>query len=176
MSCVTLGLGSNIESEKNIRLCLDALLIYFNDLTLSLVYESEAVGFKGNNFLNMVVAFETDLELVELSALLKKIEDKSGRDRGQVKFSGRSLDIDILTYDDFIGKFSGIQLPRPEILENAYVLWPLAEIYGDRIHPMLKIKYTELWHNYDKKKQKLCPVEFEWRGRQISRKNKLEKT
>jgi 2-amino-4-hydroxy-6-hydroxymethyldihydropteridine diphosphokinase len=165
---VTLSLGSNLDPVINLTSCLDALLLQFNDLSLSLVFESEAVGFDGDNFLNMVVGFDTDLELAALSPLLKTIEDKQGRDRSQPKFSGRTLDIDILTYANKAGVFDGITLPRPEIIDNAFVLWPLAQVSGRHKHPVLKQSYAGLWEAYDKQKQKLWPVDFTWHGRKIS--------
>lgn len=172
MAVVTLSLGSNLEARRNLASCLDALLLNFNDLSLSSVFESESVGFDGDNFLNMVVGLETDLELLALSALLKDIEDKHGRDRTQPRFSGRTLDIDILTYNNLAGEFNGIKLPRREITENAFVLWPLSQVSGKQKHPQLKQSYAELWANYDKDKQKLWPVDFQWHGRMISKKGR----
>ena len=168
MASVTLSLGSNLDPRTHLTSCLDALLLNFRDLSLSSVFESQAVGFDGDNFLNMVVGINTDLDLESLSALLKEIEDKLGRDRSQPKFSSRTLDIDILTYDGLSGDFKGIILPRPEITENAFVLWPLSQVSGKSRHPVLKTTYTELWQNYDKEKQKLWPVDFQWHGRTIS--------
>ena len=169
MAWVTLSLGSNLNAKKNITSCLDSLLLNFKDLSLSSVFESEAVGFEGDNFLNMVVGINTELELTPLSALLKKIEDKHGRDRGQPKFSGRILDIDILTYENLTGEFNRIVLPRAEIAENAFVLWPLSQVCGNNKHPLLKKSYTYLWKEYDKDKQNLWPVNFQWHSRFISR-------
>lgn len=170
MAWVTLSLGSNLDPVLNLTSCLDALLLQFNDLSLSSVFESEAVGFEGDNFLNMVVGIQTELDLVALSAVLKSIEDKHGRDRSQPKFSGRTLDIDILTYEDKAGKFNGITLPRAEITTNAFVLWPLSQVSGKQKHPVLKENFATLWENYDKSVQKLWPVDFQWHGRMISRK------
>ncbi|MBT5484850.1 MAG: 2-amino-4-hydroxy-6-hydroxymethyldihydropteridine diphosphokinase [Gammaproteobacteria bacterium] len=170
MAWVTLSLGSNLDAEINLTSCLDALLLSFNDLSLSSVFESESVGFDGDNFLNMVVGINTDLGLAELSVLLKEMEDKQGRDRSQPKFSGRTLDIDILTYENLTGEFNGIVLPRDEIIKNAFVLWPLSQINGKNKHPVLRQSYANLWADFDKEKQKLWPVNFEWHGRLISNK------
>lgn len=168
MAWVTLSLGSNTDAVNNLASCLDALLLQFNDLSLSSVFESESVGFEGDNFLNMAVGIETGLALSDLSVLLKEIEDKHGRDRSQPKFSARSLDIDILTYDALAGTFNGITLPRAEITSNAFVLWPLSQISGKQKHPVLKQSFTELWSAYEKDRQKLWPVDFQWHGRMIS--------
>lgn len=170
MTRVNLGLGSNIDARRNIASCLDALLLRFRDMSMSFVFESEAVGFDGDNFLNMAVGFETEMPLAELAALLKEIENKHGRQRGGPRFSGRTLDIDILTYGDKAGTFDGVTLPRPEITENAFVLWPLSQIDGKRRHPLLKVSFRQLWEDYDKSRQKLWPVDFVYHGRRISSK------
>jgi 2-amino-4-hydroxy-6-hydroxymethyldihydropteridine diphosphokinase len=165
---VALSLGSNIDAEKNIKACLDELLLVFRDMSLSSVFESEAVGFSGDNFLNMVVTFDTEMSLAELVALLKKIEDKFGRDRSQPKFSGRKLDIDVLLYGKTVGRVNGIELPRAEICENAFVLWPLSQVAGEKLHPALKQSFTRLWQDYNKDRQNLWPIDFQWHGRKIS--------
>jgi 2-amino-4-hydroxy-6-hydroxymethyldihydropteridine diphosphokinase len=157
---VFLGLGSNLEREKNIRAGLLALKDVFGDLKLSHVYESESVGFKGSNFYNLVVSLQTDLTVAELSDTLKKIEDKNGRVRTGPKYSPRTLDIDILTYGDFVGVEAGVDLPRAEITENAFVLLPLAELAPYDLHPALKKSYTELWASYDQNAQVLWKIDL----------------
>lgn len=164
MTAVYLSLGSNINRYHHIKAGLDALADRFGALTVSTVFESEAVGFSGDNFLNLVVGIETDLSVAQLSACLKRIEAAHGRERSAPKFSARTLDIDILTYDDWVGVHAGIRLPRPEITENAFVLQPLAEIAPTQLHPQLQISYAELWRRYDTSAQRLWPVEFHWRG------------
>lgn len=168
MVWVNLSLGSNIDPQHNIAACLDALLLRFRDLSLSSVFESEAVGFEGDNFLNMVVGFETDLSIEELSAILKAIEDKQGRDRSASRFGHRTLDVDILTFGNTNGKIAGITLPRPEIIKHAFVLWPLSQIDGKQVHYPTRKSYKQLWQEFDDSSQKLWPVNFTWHGRQIS--------
>lgn len=169
MTLVYLSLGSNIDRERYIIAALDALALKFGDLRVSSVYESEAVGFDGDNFFNLVVAIETNLPVGHLSTVLKAIEDDNGRTRQGPKFSGRTLDIDILTYGNAIGDLDGISLPRSEVTKNAFVLWPLAEIAPGEMHPILKRSYEDLWSAYDKKLQRLWPVDFQWRGQFVSR-------
>ncbi|MDO9477713.1 MAG: 2-amino-4-hydroxy-6-hydroxymethyldihydropteridine diphosphokinase [Pseudohongiella sp.] len=168
MALLTLGVGSNLEPGHHIALALDALQACFGELTLSEVFESEAVGFQGGNFLNMVVAADTHLSLDDISLLLKALETRCGRQRDQQRFSSRTLDVDILTYGDLQGEHHGILLPRPEITVNAYVLWPMSQVCPDRIDPQSGHTYRALWAAYDRSKQQLWPVDFTWCGRQLS--------
>lgn len=168
MAKVLLSLGSNEDREFHIISCLDALNSHFTILALSSVYESESVGFAGEPFYNMVVEIETDLELSALNESLKKIEDENGRRRDVPRFSGRTLDVDILLYDDLVGMVAGIELPREEITQNAFVLLPLAEIAPEGIHPVRQQSFAALWQSYDKA-QKLWPIDFTWQGQAISK-------
>lgn len=162
MATVALGIGSNIDAENNIIGALNALKSRFGCFRLSSVYESRAVGFNGDNFLNLVVVLSTDMPLPELVAWLKALEDSHGRDRSKSKFSGRQLDIDVLLVDDLSGCIEGITLPRGEITENAFVLQPLAEVLPDFPHPLTGETFSELWMDYDRSRQKLWKVAFPW--------------
>jgi 2-amino-4-hydroxy-6-hydroxymethyldihydropteridine diphosphokinase len=164
---VFLSLGSNIDRYQHISSALDALQMRFGELLISPVYESEAVGFEGDNFLNLVVAIEVSLGVGELSDCLKAIEDDNGRQRTGPKFSARTLDIDILTYDDVCGTVDGVELPRDEVTTNAFVLRPLADVAPNAQHPLLKRSYQSMWSEYPHA-QKLWPVDFEWQGHSIS--------
>jgi len=168
MTGIYLSLGSNVDRHSNITAALDALVKLFGELQISSVYESKSVGFDGSNFFNLVVGADTSLSITELSETLKRIEDNNGRKRNGPKFSPRTLDIDILTYGDFIGIESGIELPRAEITKNAFVLLPLAEIAPDAFHPQLQKSYRDLWLNYDQTSQSLWVIDFEWNNTLIS--------
>lgn len=169
MSRIYLSLGSNIDRYRHITAALDALKEQFGALAVSSVYESEAVGFDGSNFLNLVVGLDTDLSVAELSLVLKRIEDANGRNRSGPKFSPRTLDIDILTVKDLTGEIDGVILPREEITENAFVLLPLSELAPNELHPIEQKSYRTLWQEYDSTKQKLWSVAFEWQGREVSK-------
>lgn len=168
MPLLTLSLGSNQQAHHHIRVALDALQTSFGNMQTSSVFESKAVGFAGNNFLNMVVAVDTHENLAAVSARIKALEDRYGRVRGGARFSPRTLDIDILTYGDYVGDYDGIVLPRPEITENAYVLWPMSQVCGGWRDPQSGLTYTTLWQQYDKSRQSLWPINFDWQGRRIS--------
>lgn len=164
---VYLSLGSNVDRERHITAALEGLADEFGELAVSSVYESEAVGFDGENFLNLVVGIDTGRPVAELSSLLKQMEADNGRRRDTPKFSARTLDLDILTYDDLTGNIEGVELPRGEILRNAFVLLPLAEIAPDTRHPLDGRSYRQLWQAYERD-QRLWAVPFTWRGRQVS--------
>lgn len=167
MARVYLSLGSNVNREHYIGAALDALAQQFGALVLSSVYESEAVGFAGDNFYNLVVGIDTELELVPLAATLRALEYANDRCRVSPRYSAKTLDIDILTYADRAGVHDGILLPRDEVLTNAFVLQPLAEIAGAELHPARGRSYAELWGAY-REPQRLWTVDFCWRGRAIS--------
>lgn len=160
MARIYISIGSNINRSYHIQAAVSALTQHFGPLTLSSVYESEAVGFAGSAFYNMVVAVDTSLSIADCIGLFKQIEDSYGRDRSAAKFSGRTLDLDLLTYDDVVCQ-QPVELPRAEITENAFVLWPLAEIAPDVMHPLTRRSYREMWQQYSKQ-QKLWPVPFNW--------------
>jgi len=171
VALIYLSLGSNVEAQRNIEAAMDALADTFGELIVSSVYESEAVGFDGDSFYNLVVGIHSAHSIGELSKILKAVEDVQGRDRTAPKFGARSLDIDILTVDDRVGVIDGVSIPRDEILKNAFVLQPLAEIAATAVHPQVGTSYLQLWQDFDKDKQKLWPIDFIWRGENITRAN-----
>lgn len=168
MARVYLGLGSNIERERYITAGLDALAGLFGELALSPVYDSAAIGFEGQPFLNMVVGIETGLGVGELARQIRHIEVEHGRPENAQRYTPRQLDIDILTYDDLTGVIDGVELPRAEILENAFVLSPMADLAPGERHPVDGRSYAELWAAYDQSRQALGRSRFSWRGRDIS--------
>lgn len=155
---VWLSLGSNIDPRQRIPAALETLKQQFGELVVSPVYESRAVGFKGDNFHNLVVGIETDLAPQELAALLRGIESRHGRIRSAEKFSSRTLDIDLLTYGDRIIDAVGLQVPRDEILRYAFVLLPLSEVAPDARHPVNGQTFRELWSGFDAADQPLWRV------------------
>jgi len=157
---IYISLGSNIERDRNTRAGIKALRERFGELELSSVYESEAVGFEGDAFYNMVIACDTGEDVHTANRALAEIEDVHGRDRSGPRFSSRTLDLDLLLYDDLVLDEQGLRLPREEILKNAFVLWPLAEIAPQLVHPVTGKTYAELWADFDKSKENLQPISF----------------
>ena len=163
MAQIYISIGSNIERERYVRQGVRALAKAFGPLELSSVYASPPVGFEGGEFYNLVAGVDTELPVLAVTALLREIEVANGRVRGAKKFSSRTLDLDLLLYDDLITD-DGVQLPRDEITKNAFVLWPLAEIAGHLHHPVTGARYDALWQAYDKSQQALWAVPFDWQG------------
>lgn len=147
MVSVFLGLGSNIEREKHILAGIIDIAEHFIWRQRSRVFESRAVGFAGSNFYNLVVEVETELSLYQVQQRCKLIEQAHGRSEYSPKYSPRTLDIDMLLYGD-VCHDSNPQLPRAEILHNAFVLKPLAEIAPQRRHPTSGESYQQLWQAY----------------------------
>ena len=162
---VLLGLGSNASREKNLVAGLDALDGLLARMRCSAVFESVAVGYKGDNFYNLVVAGETELPLMELDRRLKFIEADNGRYAPDRK--GLPLDIDVLMYGELTGNFHGLELPRPEILRNAFVLWPLALLAPEVRHPLANDRFARLWQE-SQIQQQLWPVAFRWRDLELT--------
>jgi 2-amino-4-hydroxy-6-hydroxymethyldihydropteridine diphosphokinase len=159
---IYISLGSNIDRETKTRAGVYALKKHYGELELSSVYESEAVGFEGDAFYNMVIACDTDEDVHEVIRQLRAIEDANGRDRNGPKFSSRTLDLDLLLYDDLVFDMNGLRLPREEILHNAFVLWPLAEIAPELIHPVVRRSYNDLWTTFDRAGAALHPIDFDF--------------
>jgi 2-amino-4-hydroxy-6-hydroxymethyldihydropteridine diphosphokinase len=156
---VWLSLGSNMTPEHHITRALQDLKTMFGELRLSPIYESEAVGLEGDNFLNLVVGIHTQHSPRELVAEFRQLEARHGRKRTPDKFASRTLDIDLLTYGNQIVNDGVIQLPRDEIMKYAFVLLPLSEVAGDEVHPRSGCTYSQLWEMFDLKDQRLWRVE-----------------
>ncbi|MGU5806628.1 2-amino-4-hydroxy-6-hydroxymethyldihydropteridine diphosphokinase [Aeromonas veronii] len=161
MTTIYISLGSNIERDRHIRAGLDALHAEFGELRVSRVFESEAVGFNGRPFYNLVAAAETDLPLTTVCQRLRAMEFAHGREPDAKKFAPRTLDLDLLLYGDLVCD-TPLVLPRGEVLTNAFVLWPLAELVPKLRHPVDGRTMGELWQAYDKTSQQLCPIPFHW--------------
>lgn len=145
-----ISIGSNIDKEQNIAAGLHLLEQTFGKLIVSSVYESEPVGFFGDAFYNLVVGFNSDLDVKTVAQKLREIEFANGRLPDSKKFSARTLDLDLILYGDLILNDGNLQLPRIDIVRYAFVLEPLAEIAPTLTHPELHLNYAELWQKMPK--------------------------
>ncbi len=144
MPRVYVSIGSNTEREHHVRAAVAALDARFAPVRLSAVYETQAVGFDGDPFFNLVAGFDTELELDAVVDALRDIEIRSGRVRTEKRYGPRTLDIDVLTYGDLICDGEPVEVPRSEITRQAYVLLPLAEVAPRAQHPLLGATYQDL--------------------------------
>lgn len=147
MPQVFVSIGSNINREQNIRSAIKSLKGFYPQLLISSVYESEAEGFTGDPFYNLVVGFEAE-DIETINKTLRTLENQHGRTRSEEKFSSRTLDLDLLLFGDEI--FQHLDVPRAEITRYAFVLWPLVEIAPDVIHPQYHKSIAELWNQFQK--------------------------
>lgn len=151
-----LSLGSNIDADRWLPAAVDELRARFGPLDVSPVYRSAAVGFDGPDFLNLAVALDSDLGPQELNDWLHALEDRHGRVRGGDRYASRTLDVDIVLYDDLVLSGAGhLELPRGE-LRHAFVLKPLADIAPDLRHPVDGRTLAELWAAFPEEKEPLA--------------------
>lgn len=163
MAQIYISLGSNVEREYHIHQGLNALSRHFGKLTISSLFESDAVGFDGAAFYNLVVGVQTSWSVNAVAECLRAIEFAFGRPAQATKFSPRTLDLDLLLYGDLVID-EPLQLPRDEITTNAFVLWPLAELAPNALHPVINLSYQQLWQAYDQTSQQLRKVPLTWQA------------
>ena len=140
-----LSLGSNLDAERNLRAALAELRARFGAILVSPVYRFAAIGFEGPDFLNLAVGLDTDLDPFALNDWLHALEDRHGRRRDVPRFSSRTLDVDIVLFDDLVLDGPGhLQIPRKELAET-FVLQPLVDIAPVLRHPLSGKTLTEMW-------------------------------
>ena len=131
-----LNLGSNIQPETNLRKAVQLLSGYGEVQKISSVWESEAVGADGPNYLNVCVLFKSVFGQSELKAqVIRPIEEILGRKRNDNKYTSRPIDIDIVLFDDWP--------VNDNFWEMAYVIVPLAELYAEYQNPESGEKVSE---------------------------------
>jgi 2-amino-4-hydroxy-6-hydroxymethyldihydropteridine diphosphokinase len=159
MARVYVSIGSNIDREQNIDAALRELAAVYGELEQSSVYASDAVGFDSAPFYNLVVCFHTDESPRAIQDRLHAIENNHGRLR-TTTLSARTLDLDLLLYDDLVMSDDMLVLPRDDIDRYAFVLAPLAEIAGTACHPVTGTCYADMWAAFDDSRQVLTRVDW----------------
>lgn len=158
MSLALLSLGSNQQPEHHLRAAAEALRRRFPGVRFSPVYRTASVGFEGPDFLNAGALIESDLDVHALNDWLHALEDAQGRRRDVPRFSSRTLDIDIVYFDDAVLQGPGnLRLPRPE-LKHAFVLKPLAEVAPDFIDPLSGRSLAQCWQAAGLSEPQLDPL------------------
>ena len=159
MAQVYVSVGSNIDRQRNIATALQVLTETYGELQLSPVYESAAVGFDSEPFYNLVLGFSTQQSPQAIQEQLHAIENRCGRQR-TTALSARTLDLDLLLYDDRVMSDGKLLLPREDIDRYAFVLRPLAEIAATVRHPVTGVSYADMWTDFDDEQQPLTRVDW----------------
>jgi len=149
MSRIYVGLGSNIEPEKNLSLAVRELRHKYGELEVSSVYRSAALGFAGDDFLNLVVGFRSEDEPLQICEEIERLHNLVGRARGSDKWAARPLDVDLLLYNDNVIDERPVRVPRSDILKYSFVLRPLAELAPDLVHPVTGKTILTHWQEFD---------------------------
>jgi 2-amino-4-hydroxy-6-hydroxymethyldihydropteridine diphosphokinase len=144
---VFVGFGSNVEPETHLGEAHAELTRQFGSLRCSSVYRSPAFGFEGDDFLNLVGGFESELGPDAIDDILSRTEYAGGRSRGPVRFAPRTLDLDLLIYGPTVDPSR--RLPREDVLFYPFVLAPLAEIVPGLRHPVTGQTLREAWLSMD---------------------------
>ncbi len=160
MTQIYVSVGSNQQARQYVPMALAAIKSEFSPVGISSIYESVAVGFDGENFLNLVVSFDTGLSLSQLAGKLDQIEQSCGRNRGEKRFTSRTMDLDLLIYGDLLRHDDEYDIPRNEITRYAFVLKPLSQLAPDYVHPELGVSFSQLWQEGDFTGQDLWEVEL----------------
>ena len=149
MPAVYVGAGSNVEPERNLARAVAELAREFPGARFSPWYRNRAVGFAGEDFINLVAGFDTAYPVEELVGKLHAIETLCGRPRAAPRWAPRAMDLDVLLYGDVVCDEPGLKLPRPDLLKRAYMLGPLAQLAPELMHPTEKLTIAELWRRFD---------------------------
>ena len=146
---VYVSLGSNIDTEANLELGVNELRRRYGNVRLSPVYQNTAVGFEGDDFLNLVAEFESDSSPGAICEEIELIHNLAGRDRRAGKWEARPLDIDLLLYNDLVMDERPVRIPREDVLKYGFVLRPLAELAPDLVHPVTGRTMLDHWQEFD---------------------------
>jgi 2-amino-4-hydroxy-6-hydroxymethyldihydropteridine diphosphokinase len=160
---VYVAAGSNVEPLTNLRIALDVLYRYFAPLHVSRAYRNAAVGFTGDDFVNLVIGFDTQLPVHAVIERLHEAELACGRERDAPKWAPRAMDLDILLYDALVCDAPGLKLPRPDLLRRPYMLGPAAELAPDFVHPTEHVPLGALWQALQAREAHvMTPVDLRW--------------
>ncbi len=163
MTKIVIGVGSNIAPEKNIALVIHKIKIEFGSVIISPVYQTSAVGFCGDDFLNLVVIVNSELSPSDIVTALWAIEKSMGHERnGQKKYSSRIIDLDLLLYGNEQYDDGELVLPRPKMTEYAYILKPLQDVAGSTVDIISGTSYQDLWKKFSNTKQSLARKDFDF--------------
>ena len=158
MPQVYIAAGSNVEPERHLAMASTELEKHFPGVRFSAWYRNRAVGFEGDDFINFVAGFSTDLAIEDVVERLHFIEAVCGRTREAPRWAPRTMDLDVLLYGDLVRQTATLKVPRPDLLKRAYMLGPLADLAPEVVHPTEKLPIGELWRRIDRAAHPLARV------------------
>lgn len=158
---VFVAAGSNVDPEKNLARACGEIKHSWPDARFSRAYRNAAVGFEGPDFINLVMGFTTAQPLANVIARLHQIETQCGRPRYAPKWASRTMDLDVLMFNDLVEKTAEYTIPRPDLLKRPYMLGPMAEIAAEVVHPTAGQTIGELWREFDRDGHTMTAVEID---------------
>jgi len=153
---IYIGVGSNVDAESNIPAAVAALDSRLAAVQASTVYRSPAVGFVGDDFLNLVARLVVDIAFEPLLSALAEIERQAGRQRDGRGPGPRALDLDLLLYGSAVD--GRRRLPHVDILRYSFVLCPLSELAPEQVHPLTGVAFAESWQAMRSSQPKLSEL------------------
>jgi 2-amino-4-hydroxy-6-hydroxymethyldihydropteridine diphosphokinase len=159
---VYVAAGSNVDPARNLQTALTLLRQVYAPLRISPAYRNKAVGFSGDDFINLVVGFSTADPVAEVRRQMQLIETGCGRPPSSPKWAPRTMDLDILLYGQLLSNEPGLILPRPDLVRRPYMLKPMADIAPTVTHPTLHKTMHELWEAFDSQGHEMVELEREW--------------
>jgi len=147
MHQAVLLIGGNLGDREKLIQQAHRLLSALGEITAaSSLYETEAWGEASEgNFLNQALLLQTTKSPKDLLQATQAIENELGRTR-ELRWGNRTMDIDIIYFDDLVYQDEALTLPHPMLAERNFVLVPLVEILPDLIHPVFQLSQKELLH------------------------------
>jgi len=156
---VYVAAGSNVDPLRNLQHALRELNQHYR-LRVSPAYRNGAVGFEGDDFVNLVIGFTTPDSVEQVIVRLHEAEAACGRPRDAPKWAPRTMDLDLLLYDDLIRDVPGLKVPRADLVRRAYMLRPMADLAPDVRHPINGKTMRALWNELDSNAHEMTVVDF----------------
>ena len=143
------GLGSNVDAARHLSRAIQSLRHRHGRVEVSAIYRNPAVGFAGDDFLNLVVRLRFDRSAHDLERSFSTMEHAAGRRQYRIETTprpiNRTLDVDLLLFGSMVDPELG--LPRSDILRYAFVLRPLAELAPELVHPLTGRTMASHWRD-----------------------------
>ncbi len=142
-----MSLGSNVgDRTDNLKNAINSIENIVGKVNkISKFYENPAIGFDGNNFVNICIEVFTYLSPNDLLKSLLNIENEYGRRRLKSgEYNSRIIDIDIIFYENLSINKNGLVIPHPRMQSRHFVLIPMCDLNPDFIHPILGLKNSKL--------------------------------